>query len=92
MLKIIQLSHRKEVHRKPLEKINRLLMTEQKSCPEKMQDLHNMPITALLVILYKTLQERSDINHLIGTSFVRKIISLPFILKIYTQMRIFSLL
>lgn len=53
MLKIIQLNHSKEGHRKPLEKINRLLMRKQKIFPEKMQDLHNMPVTALLVILYE---------------------------------------
>lgn len=30
-------------------------MREQKSLPEKMQDLHNMQVTALLVILYEKL-------------------------------------
>lgn len=55
MLKSIQLNHRKEIRRKPSKKINRLLMREQKSFPEKMQDLHNMQVTALLVILYEKL-------------------------------------
>lgn len=53
MLKIIQLNHRKEVHRKPVDKINRLLMKEQKIFHEEMQNLHNIPVTALLVMLYE---------------------------------------